>query len=253
MGGAWPHWGKRAYDGEGTGLKRTHTLLGLVLVGLSGWFAIDHGPWPDSPRDAAVAHHTPTAAEVQHSRDLLNALPIKGRAPKTGYTRDHFGPTWSDNVDLDYGHNGCDTRNDILHRDLTHITTRPGTHNCIVETGTLHDPYSGHTIAFTRGPHTSTHVHIDHVVSLSDAWQKGAQHLTPREREHLANDPRNLLAVSGELNNHKRDSDAATWLPPNKKFRCQYARIQIDIKTTYRLWITDAEYHALHHQLDTCH
>ncbi|WP_397321065.1 hypothetical protein [Paenarthrobacter nicotinovorans] len=43
----------------------------------------------------------------------LQSIPIKGRAPKAGYSREQFGPRWAD-VDR----NGCDTRNDILRRDL---------------------------------------------------------------------------------------------------------------------------------------
>ena len=117
-------------------------------------------------------------------RALLDELDVKGRAPKTGYDRDLFGQKWSD-VD----HNGCDTRNDVLNRDLTDVTYKEGTKDCVVLTGTLDDPYTASIISFQRGQDTSIAVQIDHVVALSDAWQKGAQALTPELRTEFANDP----------------------------------------------------------------
>ena len=127
----------------------------------------------------------------------LATLPVKGRAPKTGYSRAAFGIAWTDDVDVPLGHNGCDTRNDILRRDLTAVLLKPGTHGCVVLAGVLADPYTGRTITFTRGPSTSSRVQIDHAVALGDAWVKGAQQLTRTQRAALANDPLNLLAVDG--------------------------------------------------------
>ena len=156
---------------------------------------------------------------------MLETLPVKGRAPKTGYSRDQFGAAWAD-VD----HNGCDTRNDILNRDLTNKTYKAGTHNCVVTSGRLVDPYTAAVIDFVRGQSTSAAVQIDHVVALSDAWQKGAQQLIADRRKQLANDPYNLLAVDGPSNQRKSDGDAATWLPANKSFRCSYVARQIGVK-----------------------
>ena len=178
---------------------------------------------------------------------VLDTLPVKGRAPKTGYSRDQFGPAWSD-VD----HNGCDTRNDILNRDLTDKTYKAGTHDCVVLTGRLNDPYTGRTISFQRGQRTSTAVQIDHVVALSDAWQKGAQQLSADQRKQLANDPYNLLAVDGPANQQKSDGDAATWLPANKGFRCEYVARQIGVKHKYSLWVTQAEHDAMSGILASC-
>ena len=113
--------------------------------------------------------------------EALALLAVKGRAPKTGYAREEFGQAWAD-VDR----NGCDTRNDVLRRDLTDTTLKQGTHGCLVLSGTLADPYSATSIAFLRGEATSTAVQIDHVVALSDAWQKGAQALTLERRTALA-------------------------------------------------------------------
>ncbi|WP_280215094.1 GmrSD restriction endonuclease domain-containing protein [Nocardia cyriacigeorgica] len=182
----------------------------------------------------------------------LASLPVKGRAPKTGYDRELFGQSWSDDVSVAGGHNGCDTRNDILNRDLTAKTHKPGTRDCVVLTGTLNDPYTGTVISFQRGQDTSSAVQIDHVVALSDAWQKGAQQLSAEERQNFANDPRNLLAVDGPANQQKGDGDAATWLPANKAFRCQYVTMQIDVKNAYRLWITQPEKDAMTRILNSC-
>lgn len=195
-----------------------------------------------------VAVAPPASAHEQ----LLAQLPVKGRAPKTGYAREEFGQRWSDDVTVEFGHNGCDTRNDILRRDLTDPVIRPGTHGCLVESGTLVDPYSGKQMRFVRGRDTSRAVHIDHVVPLADAWQKGAQQLTVEQRRNFANDPLNLLAVDGALNSQKGAGDAATWQPPNTVFRCRYAQIQIEVKAKYALWVTEAERDALDRELGRC-
>lgn len=173
----------------------------------------------------------------------LDQLPIKGRAPKTGYSRALFASGWG-NI------NACDARNYILTRDLSNITYLPS--SCKVQSGTLLDPYTGKTIVFMRGQTTSDDVQIDHVVSLSDAWQKGAQGLTSAERLSLANDPLNLLAVDGDTNQKKGDSDAASWLPPNKAYRCSYVARQVAVKLKYRLWLTNAEYSAIATVLAGC-
>lgn len=178
---------------------------------------------------------------------VLNTIPVKGRAPKTGYDRELFGQKWDD-IDR----NGCDTRNDILGRDLTNIVYKDGTNNCAVLTGTLNDPYTGTTIAFERGEDTSTAVQIDHVVALSDAWQKGAQQLSAELRTQFANDPLNLYAVDGPTNQQKSDGDAATWLPPRKEFRCAYVSHQVLVKAKYSLWMTQAEHDAIAGILDEC-
>ncbi|MBD1538317.1 DUF1524 domain-containing protein [Arthrobacter sp. S13_S34] len=178
--------------------------------------------------------------------DLLATLPIKGRAPKTGYDRALFGQAWAD-VDR----NGCDTRNDILGRDLTGITFTNSV-PCKVQSGMLADPYTGTSISFLRGSGTSSKVQVDHVVALSDAWQKGAQQLTTEQRTAFANDPLNLQATDGPTNQKKGDGDAATWLPPNKGFRCEYVARQISVKATYGLWVTQAEHNAMAAILASC-
>ncbi len=178
---------------------------------------------------------------------VLETLAVKGRAPKTGYARAQFGPAWAD-VDR----NGCDTRNDILKRDLTSITYRAKTRNCVVESGTLVDRYSGETINFVRGNISSMEVQIDHVVALSNAWQTGAFKLSADQRKALSNDPLNLFAVKGRLNSQKGDGDAATWLPPLKSFRCSYVAQQIAVKAKYSLWVTAPEKAAMVSILSKC-
>ncbi|WP_233491318.1 DUF1524 domain-containing protein [Blastococcus sp. TBT05-19] len=177
----------------------------------------------------------------------LEQVEVKGRAPRTGYERENFGDGW---VDTD--RNGCDTRNDVLARDLTAETFRPGARDCVVQSGTLADPYSGSVIEFVRGEGTSEAVQIDHVVALSDAWQKGAQGWDTDRRVAFANDPLNLLAVDGPLNMQKGDGDAATWLPPTTSFRCAYVARQIAVKVTYGLWVTQAERQAMADVLAEC-
>ena len=104
----------------------------------------------------------------------LEGLAVKGRAPKDNYQRTAFGPAWQD-----ADRNGCDTRNDILRRDLREVVFAKGS-KCRVAAGVMHEPYLGRIARFTRGAETSKDVQIDHVVALGDAWQKGAQQLTPK-------------------------------------------------------------------------
>lgn len=177
----------------------------------------------------------------------LDKIPTKGRAPKTGYDRDEFGKGWKDP-----DRNGCDTRNDVLNRDLTGATHKDGTHGCMVLTGSVADPYTGTKIQFQRGQATSTKVQIDHVVALSNAWQTGAQQLSGEDRLLLANDPMNLLAVDGPTNASKSDGDAATWLPPAKAYRCDYVARQTAVKLKYGLWMTSAEKTAITNVVKSC-
>ena len=186
-------------------------------------------------------------AASESALTVLDSLAVKGRAPKTGYDRDQFGQRWAD-----VNRNGCDTRNDILQRDLKNVLFKPGTRNCVVVSGDLMDPYSGTTINFVRGNVSSMEVQIDHVVALSNAWQTGAFKLTISTRTQLANDPLNLLAVQGRLNSQKGDGDAATWLPPQKSFRCAYVARQIAVKAKYGLWVTVPEKKAMQSILAKC-
>lgn len=217
--------------------KRRFIAVIVALLIIAGGIVTNQDMWQvEVPRQSS--------GWVQNSPALekLNQLEVKGRAPKTGYDREQFGGDWA-------MREGCDTRNIILYRDLTKAAVGD---ECKVVSGTLDDPYTGQTVTFARGAATSSEVQIDHVVALSDAWQKGAQQLTYERRVQLANDPLELLAVDGEANQQKSGSDAASWLPPNKAFRCQYVARQIAIKAKYDLWITQAEYAAIKNVLSHC-
>ncbi len=196
---------------------------------------------------APVTPGTVEGAAAGSASATLKTLAVKGRAPKTGYTRQQFGRSWAD-IDRD----GCDQRNQVLARDMDRETFKAGTHDCVVLTGTLRDSYTGTTIAFTRGQGTSEKVQIDHVVALSDAWQKGAQQLDAATREKIGNDPLNLIAVDGPTNGRKSDGDAATWLPPDSRYRCAYVARQVAVKKKYKLWVTSAERDAIDRVLGTC-
>jgi hypothetical protein len=193
-------------------------------------------PAPTSTRSAA-----PTVTSSQ-ALTLLATLAVKGRAPKTGYTRSLYGEAWAD-VD----HNGCRTRDDVLTRDLTRRQYRD---RCVVVEGTLLDPYTHQTITFRKSDAAA--VQIDHVVSLSDAWQKGAQQWSPQKRLAFANDPLELLAVAGEVNAAKSDADAASWLPPYRPGWCAFVTRQVQVKARYGLWVTPAERQAMRRVLGAC-
>lgn len=197
---------------------------------------------------AVVAEATPTQADpTGPAATALATVGVKGRAPKTGYSRAQFGPAWADT-----DHDGCDQRNQVLGRDLTGVRYRPAARPCVVLSGTLVDPYTGERIAFVRGQGTSDVVQIDHVVALADAWQTGAQALDPATRALVATDPLNLLAVKGTVNQAKGDGDAATWLPPAIGYRCAYVARQVAVKVRYHLWVTAAEHDAMARVLATC-
>ena len=222
-------------------LRVVRTAVVLVLVLASGCASASVVLVPAAPTTSPAPSGATDAAR------LLETLVVKGRAPRTGYDRDQFGQAWADT-----DRNGCDTRNDVLRRDLRSTVIKPGTSGCVVLTGILDDPYSGRTIAFRRGRDTSVLVQIDHVVALADAWQKGAARWDSRKRLAFANDPLELLAVEGELNQQKGAGDAATWLPPHKSFRCAYVARQVAVKAKYGLSVTAAERSAMQRVLRGC-
>ncbi|TFC36866.1 HNH endonuclease family protein [Cryobacterium sp. TMT2-14] len=228
--------------------RRPVTALMVVLPLLALVWAIVVGVPGVTPGETSVPFpvgSTAAAPVTGDAADLLATLPVKGKAAKTGYDRTgEFGSAWRDVDD-----NGCDTRNDILARDLAAIVTDA---SCRVLSGQLLAPYTGESVSFERGETTSMLVQIDHLVALSNAWQTGAAQLTREERIALANDPLNLLASDGVSNSQKGDGDAATWLPAEKSFRCEYVAHQISVKATYGLWVAPAEHDAMVRVLATC-
>jgi len=224
---------------------RTAVLLALATLGTAGCQIAPATPTPDAVSEAAAQTQAGAPTPGERATEVLARLAVKGRAPMTGYDRDQFGPAWAD-VD----HNGCDTRNDVLARDLTDEVFRAGTKDCVVQTGTLADPYTAQTIHFAKGDGSS--VDIDHVVALGNAWQTGAFAWDDARRTALANDPMNLLAVDYSANRQKGDADAATWLPDARGYRCSYVARQVAVKAGYGLWVTAAEHDAMSQVLDTC-
>ncbi len=220
--------------------------LALVLVVVGGATATqttpdEPPPTPTSPTTPATAPTNP--ADPASALTAVAGLTVKGRAPKTGYSREQFGQAW-----FDADRNGCDTRNDILRRDLV---DRQMKNWCKVLAGTSSpDPYTGRTIRFVIGG--PSEIDVDHVVALADAWQKGAATWQPGIRLAFANDPLALLAVDSGTNRSKGDGDAATWLPPDRPSRCAYVARQVAVKAKYRLWVTAAERDAMVRVLSTC-
>lgn len=224
--------------------RRQRVLIAILLILVSAGWILWSDSWQVHHTPPAPAAPVPGASTATLAATALASLPVKGRAPMTGYSRQQFGGEWA-------MVGGCDMREHILGRDLTDVQYRSAT-DCTVLRGTLADPYTGKTISFRRGVGTSDAVQIDHVVAIGDAWQKGAQQLTAAQRQALYNDPLELLAVDGPANEQKGDGDAATWLPPNKAYRCRYVARQIAVKQKYHLWVTAAEHDAMVRILSTC-
>ena len=206
----------------------------------------------DRPAPANITEEQ--RARYQRALDTAKSLPVVELDTKSKYKRvEQFGEAWKD-----VNGNGCDTRNDILKRDLRDVTTA-GRNNCRVTSGVFDDPYTGKTIHFKYGKDTSSEVQIDHVVALHDAWMTGAQKLTQQEREALANDPENLLAVDGPENQRKGDGlclnksgCTGMYLPPNEKYHCEYAAKFTEVKSKYHLGLTEGQKETLVPLLEQC-
>lgn len=185
------------------------------------------------------------AINASHVRaiDALGELAVKARASPSGYARSNFSSSWG-------VEQGCDMRNRILQRDLRDIELDDD--DCTVLSGTLEkDMFSGKRIEFERGPETSNDIHIEHIVAVSDAWQKGAQDLSEQERYDFYNDPLNLIAIDGPTNMEKGDKDAGGWMP-RVAYRCRYVARQIAIKLRYDLWLDEGEHRAMYRKLQRC-
>lgn len=234
----------------------TAAIIAAVVMILGGAFLLESRPAPAPAPSAAVV--TPTPAELAPVEtaapgsvaEIAASLPVVDEtATIPDYRRDSFGGRW---VDLDG--NGCDQRQDVLTRDLVEISRD----RCTVLTGTLHDPYTGETIAFQHdrvaapGSEGSQGVQIDHVVSLSAAHAGGAWHWTPEERETFANTLSNLLAVDGETNQSKSDRGPSEWMPPDAGFACDYAQRYTEIIAAWHLAVLSVDRDALTTTLAGC-
>jgi hypothetical protein len=244
--------------------RRTGGLTGLgalvvALLVIAVYLSTDR-PQPSSAGSAytppsgpvGVGHVPAGTLDPAAASAVLAQLRVADKGSLAGYERDCgagagcvFGPAWAD-VDG----NGCDQRNDVLHRDLTRIEVRDGTHGCIVVAGTLADPYTGTTVPFTKAD--AGEVPIDHVVPLAAAWTEGAATWTAQRREDFANDLDNLIATTREQNSAKGDSTAEEWVPADPAYGCSYATVVVTVKQEYGLTVTGAEADALRGLLATC-
>ncbi|MBR2795866.1 HNH endonuclease [Candidatus Saccharibacteria bacterium] len=226
--------------------------MGVALLGVILWLVVNPASYEEiftkventgaeAGLDYSAEAVTEAEAGARLAVEVLEELEVKGRAPKTGYKREEFYGGWP-TVD------GCNLRQRILKRELGDTAVLDG---CTVVAGEFDEPYTGQHVVLKDKIEVAK-IQIDHVVALSDAWQKGARYQDYETRNKLATDPLNLLAVDGKANQGKSDGDAATWLPPNKKFRCQYVARQVSVKYKYGLWVTEAEKEAISRVLQNC-
>ncbi|WP_441959950.1 HNH endonuclease family protein [Mycolicibacterium houstonense] len=203
------------------------------------------------PARFAAQAQAPTVAP---GIDVLAGVPeIPVRVRGNDYRRAAFGDSWDDDNSAPGGHNGCDTRNDILNRDLADKTF-VAIKRCptAVATGRLHDPYTNEVVSFVRGNQVGASVQIDHIVPLALAWDLGARDWPDDLRLRFANDPANLLAVAGKANQDKGDQEPAHWMPPNRAFWCQYAVQVAEVLRGYALPVDAASAVVLREAAGTC-
>lgn len=225
--------------------SRQQLTVGAALVAAAGVASLV-APLLTAGSTASGTAATITTADASAAVEDLRALQVSD-AYVSGYDRAAFGQAWADT-----DRNGCDTRNDVLRRDLNDVVTKPGTHGCVVLSGTLDDPYTGRAIRFDRGPTSSMAVQIDHRYPLALAWRHGAASWTATQREQFANDAGNLVAVDGRANRDKSASGPAQWMPPNSADACGYAAAFVTVATTWHLSVGSADQAALERTLTGC-
>lgn len=219
-------------------------LVSLIFANPTSYEEVLEPVVSDTSATSVSNENGPIGTDVLLATTVLEKLEIKGRTPKTGYERTQFYNNWP-TVD------GCNLRQRIIKRELGESAVL-GDDRCTVISGEYNEPYTGSHLVFYQKSDLSSGVQIDHVVALSDAWQKGAQYMSAETRYAMATDPLNLLAVDAKANQGKSDGDAATWLPSNKAFRCTYIARQISVKYKYALWVTQAEHDAMAKVLSAC-
>lgn len=229
-------------------MKNSRAFAGVAaaLIALSsvGYRMADGDPQSSTAAPPPAPTAPASLAGAMQVQGLLGQVQIAEEVQVPGYERSCspgdgcvFGPAWSDDVTVPGGHNGCDTRNDVLAAQLTDVVFKPGTSDCVVTSGQLTDPYTGQSESFVRGEGSA--VHIDHVIPLARAWNFGAAGWTEQQRRNFANDPANLRATSASVNQAKSDKGPAEWMPDHD--RCGYAGTYLTVATTYGLAITGAD------------
>ncbi|MDO5720409.1 MAG: HNH endonuclease family protein [Actinomycetaceae bacterium] len=218
------------------------TIAVIIVVGVWIVAALMPGGLPSLWR-SQIDDVPPSTVRVE-----LEKLSVRSSNDAPSYQRHRFGQPWADE-----DANGCDTRNDVLGRDLQAVRYgKKYPPQCVVESGVLVDPYTSRTIDFVRGPETSPVVQIDHVVALYDAWRSGAWEWDDEKRRAFANDQNNLLAVDGKVNKDKGHAAADQWLPPNEDYHCAYVARQVRIKAAWGLTVTRSERQAMIDVLAEC-
>ena len=214
----------------------------VMAAGCSGSVSLGGDP-SSSPSHKGSSHKSSSGGKGDEKSARKELAKLKNATPASmsGYSREQFGTAWKD-VD----HNGCDTRDDILSRDLDKVKRRD---KCTVISGDLDDPYTGKEIQFAKA--RATLVQIDHIFPLGLAWQMGASHWSKDKRTDLANDRDNLLAVSGRPNEQKGDKGPAEW-QPREEYQCVYAEKFIAVADEYALTVTKADETELGDMLDGC-
>lgn len=219
-------------------------LIGIIIANPASYEAFYAPAEAETTSSGTAVKATGVETSDSLATEVLKLLEIKGRAPKTDYSRDKFYGSWPI-ID------GCSLRQRIIKREVGDSAVL-GDNQCDVVAGEFDEPYTGTHLVFSEKAEFSKKIQIDHVVALSDAWQKGAQYMDADTRYAMATDPLNLLAADSSANQQKSDGDAATWLPPNKAFRCQYVARQVSVKYKYGLWVTEAEHQAIAKILENC-
>ncbi len=218
----------------------------------TGWLAATLGMLT-----MAVGCGTPAQSVEGSSADLDRLRVVTARPDLPGYSRScrpgagcSFGEAWTDRVSVELGgHDGCDQRSPVLRRDLHHIAIKPGTRGCVVVSGILEDPYTGATVNYRRGASPQPVV-VDHVYSLSAAWDLGAAYWDLQRRMDFAGDPRNLITTTRAANLSKGDKTPGDWLP--RRGRCRFANAFISVAETYDLPVTGADKRVLRRAIRDC-
>lgn len=103
---------------------------------------------------------------------------------------------------------------------------------CEVVKGKWHDSY---TDKYFTNPND---LDIDHLVALGEVDKSGGHEWSKSKKMEYANDleiEEVLIAVDKSANRSKGDKDPSDWLPPNKKYQCDYIKIWQKIKKRWKL------------------
>lgn len=205
------------------------------------------------PGRSTAVSSTDTADRLRALLDRASIVSESGYHP--GYDRDCrpggcvFGAEWTDRNATRFGHNGCDTREDVLLQQMSHIELRWGS-ECAIYQARLRDPYTGERMTWRDDGYD---IQVDHVYPLARAWHEGAWAWTQRRRVAFANDvDRELLAVSGRANQAKEDSTPAEWMPPRRAYWCEYLVRYLRVAEAYSLPITRADAERAEAVLPAC-